>query len=336
MKIKTRNLTTKPQPLGGCTGIDGRQFRHGDYYTPQQSACNKCLCKDGQPDRCVQLQCPKPNCKSYERVPGTCCEYKCIKEFVLTDKSTAAVVASLSIILVVILVAISLVWKKMKRKEKYGQRFQTISPSNSQQETDLDTLIQKNSIPNNLRMIKNQGMCKQDPSKQGSCPSQQSSSANFTTNNLKDNLSNSPLLNGDIDDIELCKKDQSLSSTAKQGCGNDDNTRAVSPSSVKLHRQCSAMTDNTNYTSVSLDDGDEEENDSPFGDDSDCVPVVNDDVCKTSKSQQQHSCCATTSSSITSQQQNTVCLHRMRRFEPPPPYTASCSDGSSSDPIAFV
>ena len=65
--------------LGGCTGIDGRQFRHGDYYTPQQSACNKCLCKDGQPDRCVQLQCPKPNCNSFERVPGTCCEYKCIK-----------------------------------------------------------------------------------------------------------------------------------------------------------------------------------------------------------------------------------------------------------------
>jgi len=54
-------------------------------------------------------------------------------EFVLTDKSTAAVVASLSIILVVILVAISLVWKKLKKKEKYGQRFQAISTSSSQQ-----------------------------------------------------------------------------------------------------------------------------------------------------------------------------------------------------------
>ena len=183
-------------------------------------------------------------------------------------------------------------------------------------------------------MIKNQGMCKQDPPQQSCCPSQQSSSANFTKN-LKDNLSNSPLLNGDIDDTERCKKDQSLSSTAKRGCGNDDNSRAVSPSSVKLRRQCSAMTDNTNYTSVSLDDGDDEENDSPFGDDSVCLPAVNDDVCKTSKSQQQHSCCETTSSSATTQQQNTVCLHRMRRFEPPPPYSASCN-GSSSDPIAFV
>lgn len=180
-------------------------------------------------------------------------------------------------------------------------------------------------------------MCKQDPSQQDCCPSQQSSSAIFTANNLKDNLSNSPLLSCD-NDGELCKKGQP-SSTTKQGCGNDDNsdnTRAVSPSSVKLHRQYSAMTDNTNYTSVSLDDGDDEDNDSPFGDDSDRVAGVNDDACKTSKSPlQQHACCATTSST-TSQQQNTVCLHRMRRFEPPPPYTASCSDGSSSDPIAFV
>lgn len=179
-------------------------------------------------------------------------------------------------------------------------------------------------------------MCKQDPLQQNCCSTQPSSSAIFT-NNLKDNLSKSPLLSGDNDD-EFCKKDQL--SPIKQGyCAEENNTRAVSPSSVKLHRQCSAMTDNTNYTSVSLDDGDDEENDSPFGDDTDCVAVSSDDPCKHSLSetttQQQHKCCATTSTK-TAQQQNTVCLNRMRRFEPPPPYTASCSDGSSSDPIAFV
>lgn len=152
MKIKN-NRTIKPSALKFCTDSNGIDRPHGEYFSPQYSICNRCLCNNGQAENCVLLQCEKPNCERYERVPGQCCNYRCSQDFVLTDRSTAAVVASLSIILVVILVAISLVWRQLKRKEKYGNRFEGISSTSTQQETDVDCLIERNSIPNNTRNI---------------------------------------------------------------------------------------------------------------------------------------------------------------------------------------
>ena len=169
-------------------------------------------------------------------------------------------------------------------------------------ETDLDTLIQKNSIPNNLRTVNNQGICNQDL--RGSPLQSPSSSEIFP----RDNSSKNPLLSGEEDD--RCKKGSPKSAI-------DDSSRHRKTSSAKLHQYCSSetspSTNKTNYTSVSLVDKDND--DLPF-DGKDLVAVVDNDVFTTTP------------------RASTVSLHKMRRFEPPPPYTRR-SDGSS-DPIAFV
>ena len=102
------------------------------------------------------------------------------------------------------------------------------------------------------------------------------------------------------------------------------------------NRWCTSPSNITNYTSISLnddednteiDDFDQLDSSSVFLSDcviaDKCVPSV------TAITQQQpQPCCASN--------QNNVCLHKMRRFEPPPPYTLQCNDDRSKDPIAFV
>lgn len=257
MKIKTSNvrstqhdinqqITTKPPGLKDvCTDINGRQFGQGDLFTPKKNACNRCLCVNGQAEKCVILQCPKPTCEKFERVPGTCCQYKCTRDFVLTDKSTAAVVASLSIILLVILVAISLVWKKMKKKEKYAQHFQSISPSSSQQETDLDSLIQKNSIPNNLRNTNTVAL----------------------KNNISKDASKNPLLS-DHEERTNTSCDKNINNE-QQKLSSNSHTRTNSPTHAPYNI-------NTNYTVAVCDS--KENNFLASGADS-CTTCTNSSVC---------------------------------------------------------
>jgi len=154
-----------------CIDINGKVIPHGHHYTPPGSPCSECLCHNGksgnsdQPGICIMVSCAKPRCQKYKRIPGKCCDYKCEDEVDVTDKATLAIVISLSIVLVFTLVAITFVLRKIRRKEppfafakSFGRRLSLVS-LNSQthlpMETNIDEMIQKHSIPNNLRQSAN-------------------------------------------------------------------------------------------------------------------------------------------------------------------------------------
>jgi len=180
----TPSLTHSP-----CFDINGDMVPHGHHYTPPGSPCSKCLCHNGQsgpldqPGICIMVSCEKPKCQKYKRVPGKCCDYKCEDDIEITDKATLAIVVSLSIVLVCTLIAITLVLRKIRRKQlpftftkrftkRFGNRLSSISLTSQTQtpmETNIDEMIQKHSIPNNLRQptsSKNNG----PPSCSSYCP----------------------------------------------------------------------------------------------------------------------------------------------------------------------
>jgi len=132
-----------------CEDYFGNFRHHGDYFKPPDSICNECLCDNGMSTKCISIQCAKPTCSDYKQVTGKCCEYVC-PEFELADATTLAILITLSITLLLIIIAIIVVWRKMRRKKLFGSRLDSIS-TNSQQDTDMDAMIEHNSIPNNLR-----------------------------------------------------------------------------------------------------------------------------------------------------------------------------------------
>jgi len=133
-----------------CIDILGDSKVHGQYFVPPLSACNRCECADGIKTNCIAIQCQKPKCKNYKQVPGKCCDYTCPSNGI-PDTKTLAVVVTLSVMLLFIIIAIVVVWRKMRRKKRFGKRLETMSNSSTQQETDIDSEIKRNSVPNNLR-----------------------------------------------------------------------------------------------------------------------------------------------------------------------------------------
>lgn len=137
-----------------CVDINGKIQPHGEYYTPAGRPCSQCPCSNGQAGICIMVSCQKPKCRKYKQVSGKCCDYKCHDNIDFTDKATLAIVISLSVILVFTLIAIILVLRKMRRKKQFGERLSSVSLNSQTQqpeETDIDDIIQRNSIPNNLR-----------------------------------------------------------------------------------------------------------------------------------------------------------------------------------------
>lgn len=146
--------TRSPNIRNKCVDINGKLHSHGDYFTPAGSPCSQCPCNNGHPGVCIMLRCEKPKCRKYKEVSGKCCDFKCVGEYDFTDKATLAIVISLSIVLVFTVIAIILVVCKMIRKKQFGERLSSVSLNSQHQpleETDIDDIIQKNSIPNNLR-----------------------------------------------------------------------------------------------------------------------------------------------------------------------------------------
>merc|ERR1711977_668037 len=98
----------------------GKVVPHGQYYAPPGNPCTKCQCQNGTPGHqglCIMVACEKPVCKNYNRIPGSCCDYKCKDNIDFTDKATLAIVISLSVVLVFTLIAITFVLRKIRRKQ---------------------------------------------------------------------------------------------------------------------------------------------------------------------------------------------------------------------------
>lgn len=99
----------------------------GQYFTPVgKDFCQKCKCLAGKAVGCFFEKCTQlPDCDRYKPVQGTCCEFECLQDNGLSDKTELAVVFSLSAGLVLLLIILVLVLYCQRQGMKKSQEEST-------------------------------------------------------------------------------------------------------------------------------------------------------------------------------------------------------------------
>ncbi|CAB4007240.1 integral membrane DGCR2 IDD-like isoform X2 [Paramuricea clavata] len=145
---------------GVCQSSLQQEVSHGQYFTPSgKDICEKCQCLAGKAVGCFFEKCPQlPECGDYRPVEGTCCEFECLQDNGLSDKTELAVLFSLGTGLVLLLIILILVLycrrQGIKRsQEEHDKVTKTQSVTEQSTTTTTTTTTSPEVLPTNAESI---------------------------------------------------------------------------------------------------------------------------------------------------------------------------------------